>query len=212
MQTPEALPCRSCSGQHRLQKLGSGGERKDLGPTAEEWECTVQWFGKKKKKIIVNIYRPVSCKCIAQFRHSAGLFLEPAIKQAVCLNLSLNFFLEVGGRKYSRSSKNAFKQQKAEEVERADSHPHGLAGPTLPGRRLRPQPSNRPVFCYKDSTGVLGPYHGENSHKHKIHLHFHRLLQVCLGQYVCVQLAVRGNVQVLNNIVVGAEVPRSSPC
>lgn len=31
----------------------------------------------KKKKIIVNIYRPVSCKCIAQFRHSAVLFLEP---------------------------------------------------------------------------------------------------------------------------------------
>lgn len=54
MQTPEALPCRSCSGQHRLQKLGSGGERKDLGPTAEEWECTVQWFGKKKKRLLLT--------------------------------------------------------------------------------------------------------------------------------------------------------------
>lgn len=63
-----------------------------------------------------------------------------------------------------------------------------------------------------DSTGVLGPYHRENGHQHKIHRHFQRLLQVFLGQYVCMQVAVGGNVQVLNNIVVSADVPRSSPC
>lgn len=61
----------------------------------------------------------VSCKCTAQFRHSAEV-LERPTKQA---------HLDVtsgSGRKYTRSSKSAFQQQKAE-VEGANSHPCGLA-------------------------------------------------------------------------------------
>ena len=168
--------------------------------------------GLKSRKVIVNIHMPVPCSRVAQFRRAARLLLEPGIKRVLCLCPPLGFFLEAGGRKYPGSSKNAFKQQKAEEAEGADSHPCGLAGPALPGRRLRPQPSNHPACCYKHSTRVLGPYHRENRHQHKIHLHFQRLLQVHLGQDVRVQLAVRGNVQVLDDIVVGADVPWGSPC
>lgn len=70
----------------------------------------------------------VSCKCTAQFRHSAG-FLEPPTKAA-----HLDATSGRSGRKYSSSSKSAFKQQKAE-GEGADSHPCGLSG-----RRLKLNP------------------------------------------------------------------------
>lgn len=139
-------------------------------------------------------------------------FLEPGLKQAVCLGLLSKFFLEEGGRKYSRSSPNAVKQQEAEEVEGVDSRTCGLAGPALPHRKLRLRPSNCTFLGYKDLRGALRPYHRENSYQHKIHVHFQRLLPVRLWQYVRVQLAVGGDVQVLDDIVVRADVPGSSPC
>lgn len=139
-------------------------------------------------------------------------FLEPGLKQAVCLGLLSSFFLEEDGRKSSRSSPNAFKQQEAEEVEGGDSLTRSPAGPALPRRKLRLRPSNCTFLGCKDLRGALRPYHRENSNQHKIHVHFQRLLPVGLWQYVRVQLAVGGDVQVLDDIVVRADVPGSGPC
>lgn len=86
----------------------------------------------------------VSCKCTVQFKPSAE-FLEPPTKQAAHLDVTSGG----SGRKYSRSSKSAFQQQKAE-AEGANSQPCGLAV-----RRPKPWPSNSPVSCSKDSFWVL---------------------------------------------------------
>lgn len=138
-------------------------------------------------------------------------FLEPGLKQAVCLGLLSSFFLEEE-RKSSRSSPNAFKQQEAEEVEEVDAHTCSPAGPALPRRKLRLRPGNCTFLGCKDSRGASRPYHRENSDQHEIHVHFQRLLPVRLWQYVRVQLAVGGDVQVLDDIVVRADVPGNGPC
>lgn len=100
----------------------SSGELKDLGPAGSVRSNSLQ-----EDQKVATISVSVPCERVAPPGTPAGC-VQSLPRSSLPARTCRTVFLEVGGRKYSRSSKTAFKQQKAEEVGGAGSHPRGLAG------------------------------------------------------------------------------------